>query len=161
MTINGSAKLQNSAFIKLIVNGSADVQEITVTKQFIINGSLEAIDSNFENVIANGTSAFTKCKVVNKAHVSGTAYFQNSDVDKVEVISNAIEFENCKVVSVVMKKVSIFLRLLGLFRFSQKIVLNDTVVAGDIVFESGNGTVVLQRASRVVGKIIGGKIIQK
>lgn len=161
MTINGSVKLQRSSFTSLTVNGAAQVEEVSFSKEFIVNGSLDAIDSKLQNVVVNGTASFTKCKIVGLAQVAGPADFYDCELKDVQVTNLLVTFENCKVSSIVMKKLSILQRILGLFGLCQKVELNDTVVSGDVIFEQGNGIVVLTRASRVIGNIIGGKIVQE
>lgn len=63
-------------------------------------------------------------------------------------------FEDCKVETILMQSVGGW----WIFPRTYKVILEDTVVSGDITFEDEGGVVVLKETSRVDGNVIGGYI---
>lgn len=161
MIINGSVKLQKSSFVSLIVNGSAEASEVTFTKKLTVNGSLKVIDSTFHDVTSSGSASFTQCKCTGLVQTFGAADFIDSEIESLEVTNASVELHNCMVTSIVVHKFSFPAKFFSFFGYTQKIILHDTVILGDIVFVGGNGIVELYGVSQVKGNVIGGKIIQE
>lgn len=154
MIVNGFANLEHTSYVSLIINGSADLEDIKVSKKLQVNGSLEAEECTLNDVSVNGSVEFENCKISGTTTINGSAKFEDCDVKKVEVASSQVKFDESKVSSITMKKHT---DLLG---GSQKVLLDDTIVSGDVTFEQGDGTVVLEGSSKIKGKVVGGKIVK-
>ncbi|MBM18087.1 MAG: hypothetical protein CL947_03425 [Epsilonproteobacteria bacterium] len=79
------------------------------------------------------------------------ANFENAELSDVEVGAVEANFDYCEVKSIVMKQLEGDLSLK-----KQTVYLRNTIVEGDIIFEQGNGHVIVEGSSKVKGKIIGG-----
>lgn len=153
--VHGFANLEHNAYISLNVNGSANLKDVKISQELHVNGSLKAEDCNLKDVTVHGSGSFEECKASGLVQVLGAALFEDCNLKNVEVTSMSVKFEECKVSSIVMKKHSL------ITSSSQQVVLNGTVVSGDVTFEQGNGIVVLKDGAKVKGKVVGGKIMKE
>ncbi|MBM18088.1 MAG: hypothetical protein CL947_03430 [Epsilonproteobacteria bacterium] len=153
--IHGSTNLEHTSYINLIVNGSANFQHIQVEKQLQVNGSLQASDCIFKKVQVNGSFELEDSNVSELVQVNGLAEFQDCQLHKVELASAEVTFDDCQIYTIHIKKIN------NSSNDSQTVVLDDTVIQGNVTFESGTGKIVLEGSSKIVGKIIGGTIISK
>tara|TARA_R110002110_G_scaffold404606_1_gene623054 strand:+ start:61664 stop:62257 length:594 start_codon:yes stop_codon:yes gene_type:complete len=133
--INGQLKSKNTSFCELTVNGDAELEQSKIEGKVAINGSLDADSSSFGGpVLIHG-------------HISAESCEFN---DQITLHGNQAEFEESSLKTLVIQE--------NHSNTPQTIYLEDSIVANDIVFKQGNGTVVLDNDSQVKGEVKGGII---
>lgn len=153
--INGSYKVSNMVITeKIKVNGEAILGQGTLVKEvMVINGSLKAQGVTFEaEMFANGKADISQVKLQGNAHFSGKVTASDcQSFEKFILFAQKTDFSNCHFQDLLIKKNPYF-------NTKQIIRLkNNSVVNGDITFESGNGEVYLDNSSQVKGEVHGGK----
>ena len=151
-TINGMAKIQGESFEILTVNGAASLDDVSA-QEVIINGSLGATNLVTQKLTANGSVNLTASKIEEIAKVAGALEAYECLFNAITLLSEYAVLNNSKVKTIDVKKVSDFRKKV------QQIELVNTAVEGDIVFEGGDGEVILKNGAFVQGKVIGGRII--
>ncbi|MBA2651636.1 MAG: hypothetical protein H0U73_05145 [Tatlockia sp.] len=155
--INGSYSVINTQINKnLCINGQAILdKDVIVQKNMTVNGRLVSQDVNFESdLTVNGTAFLNGTKIAGNAKFRGNLNAKNSELlNPIEILSDKSAFDNCKTKNLIIKELP-----------SKKIVqhvklINNTEIAGDIIFNSGNGEVYCDATSRIYGQIIGGTLI--
>lgn len=155
LTVNGAANLSNQSCKNLRVNGAASLEKITVSEEARVNGAADLIDCECGTLRVNGAANFDKVQVRGVTRVNGAGNFERSQLHDLELSGKKFHFEDCKVQG------DIFIQESSFFFTSknQSIRLKDTIIEGDITFESGNGKVYLKGSSQVNGKIIGAEVL--
>jgi cytoskeletal protein CcmA (bactofilin family) len=148
--IHGSESIRKQSFDRLTVNGALSADEI-VAATIIINGSAYITDSICQTLIVNGTINCARVSVAEDTTIYGTGCFKNSQVKNVRIYSNRLDFADSEIYGNIVVAAS--------NSGVQEIVLVDTVVHGDIAFEAGQGMVVLEAGSKIVGRVIGGTVV--
>ena len=117
----------------------------------LVNGSLKADGVIFEKgLTANGTSTVNNTVFNDWAEFNGALSATNSTSHNVITILNQTSnFKNCQFKTIYVKKNPYI-------RSEQSIRLSNTIISGDITFESGAGIVYLDSSSQINGAIIGG-----
>lgn len=133
--INGQLKAKKTTFSELTINGDAELDRSSVDGNLAINGSIEADSSAF-----NGP-------VLIHGHISAES---SQFVNTITLHGNQAEFEECSLQKLVIQKNN--------SNMPQTIYLEDTIVKGDIIFEQGNGIVMIDDDSKIQGSITGGTI---
>ena len=139
----------------LEVNGSANLNGTNVLGDTLINGLLIAEDSNFNGVDINGNAEFIQCSINQDAQIKGVLKASSSKFNaSVGVYSSAIRLIN----TLVNGDIHVYHT-----NPSKQVVYLDNFsrVSGNIVFDDGNGEVVLRGDSKVEGKIVGGNALYK
>lgn len=116
---------------------------------------LNAEDANLNTLDINGSVKLTQCTVNEEAIIKGSLNASSTKFEKdLAVYSNEIRFINSKVNSDLhMKHVDTKIQVVYLDNFSE--------VVGNIIFDDGEGEVILRGQSKIGGKIIGGQAISK
>lgn len=148
--VNGFASLEHQDFVFLTVNGSAELEDIVVKEKLIVNGSAEIEDCELQDVTINGAASIDDSSIWGLTQVSGKADFESCTLKEVELSCKEAEFDECSVTNILIKEIQ---------NAQQHIILHDTHVKKDVVFESGKGTVKLEGDTVIDGKVVGGKII--
>lgn len=156
--VNGLYKISNIILNKkLCVNGQALIgNNVNIFKPIIINGSLYAKETIFEStLISNGKANLENVNIKGEARFRGNVNALNSVFSGIiEIISSNASFKNCNTENIVFEK-------LPNKKIIQKIkLINNSTVSGDIYFKSGNGEVRLDSSSKLLGKVIGGRVIK-
>ncbi len=140
-------KIQANGFVKL--NGTK------ITEYLQINGRLKADYAQIEKMTINGQGDINNCFVRQKSLVCGTLIATSSKFsDELSVSSEIVVFNSCALSSLRILSV-------GGYQGVQVVELRGaTQINGPITFESGQGEVLLDPDSEIIGKIIGGKIIK-
>lgn len=133
--INGKLEAKNTVFSELTVNGDAELDSSQVQGNVAINGNLEADGSAFNGpVLIHGHIGAESSQFLNIITLHG----------------NQAEFEECSLNKIIVQR--------SQNKTPQIIYLEDTAVTGDIIFEQGNGIVMIDGNSTVLGKVQGGEI---
>ena len=154
--INGSYKVNNIDINRpLCINGQATLgKDVSVQKNMLINGRLISQYVNFQSdLTVSGNASIDNTTIAGKANFRGNLEAKESVLAKaVEILSNKARFDNCKIDSILVKTLP--------RSVVQRIYLsNQSEIAGDIIFEDGNGEVYCDKTSKIHGKIVGGKLI--
>lgn len=136
-------------------NGMVSVNGTTVRGITTVNGMLSADDASFSSIDINGNVTLYKCSVNDEAEIKGSLKASSTIFEKsLDIYSNYIR--------VVDTKIKNNINVHHTNQPMQKIFLdNNSEVGGDIVFDDGNGTVFVSKGSKIVGTVIGGKVINK
>lgn len=133
-------------------NGMVTINGTTVSGSAVINGLLSATDAHFYSLEVNGNTNLTQCTINKPSEIKGslTASSTKFETD-LTIYSNSTRFIN--------SKVNGDLHLPHTESQKQIIYLeNFSEVTGDIVFDDGQGEVVVRGQSKIGGKVIGGHI---
>lgn len=151
----GSVTCGTGVVSNLEGNGIVSVNGTTIEGGTNVNGMLNADDAHFDSLNVNGSVTLFKCIVNNVAEVKGSIKATSSKFEKsLEVFSNSIRFSNSKI------RDNIHVHRTD--SKTQEIYLDDnSEVGGDIIFDDGNGRVYVDSGSKIISKVIGGKIINK
>lgn len=131
-------------------NGMVALNGTTISGTTVVDGLLNADDANFFSLKVNGSVKLMQCIVNDTASIKGSLTASSTKFEKtLNVYSNEIRFINSKVVSNLH---------FGSTESKKQIVYLDNFseVVGDIIFDDGNGKVVLRGQSKIGGKVIGG-----
>ena len=152
--VNGLANLRNQSFTALLVNGAASIYGVTVLQGTIINGSAYLEHSRFKDLEINGSADCTTIWVDRVISVNGSARFKKSQLNIMYIRGNQCDLIDTRVNG----HIWVMSVQNGLGNTKEHILLVDTIVDGDIIFESKQGTVELQGTSKVLGNVIGGSV---
>lgn len=154
LNVNGYAGGKSLSCDNFIINGALEADEVHA-KTGTVNGSLQGNSIHIENdLTVHGSLEGSKIKVFGKTEIYGAISASNSTFDDIEISSSEAEFKGTTTNNITFKKPRKVERI-------QKITLkNQSIVKGDIVFESGKGEVYMSGDSKVLGTIKGGTIVQ-
>jgi len=151
-SFHGRTALNGSSHDNLSINGSGNLSNVTVTGSLSSNGSLKLSESTIESLTSNGGTNLQNTIVNGPCTVRGSLYVDSSTLSTISVSSTNITFYNSKTKSIRVENTS---------RTIEHIVdLNNTTIDGDIVFESGNGKVLLKGDSKITGEVLGGQVVE-
>lgn len=136
-------------------NGMVTVDGTTVETATNINGLLKADNAEFASLQVYGSTTLTNCIINDSAEFKGSLVASKSEFkNALSIYSNASRFIHSKI------NQDIHMRHTSTPR--QMVMLEDnSVVLGDIIFDDGEGEVVVVGKSSVAGKVVGGKITYK
>lgn len=153
--VPGSVTCGHGTVDSLSGNGMVTVNGTTISGAALVKGLLIADDANFFSLDVNGSAKLTQCTINDVASFKGSLVASSTKFEKtLEVFSNETRLVNTKVSNdlhlghTVSKK-----RVVYLDNFSE--------VSGDIIFDDGEGEVIVRGQSKIGGKVIGGQIISK
>ncbi len=182
--IDGYASIKKSEFKSVKVNGALDFEKLKVAgilqvagaangeklecQALLVHGGLEAEDIRAESVKVDGSFAGEDIKISGDLEVNGALSGENYEVKGMTRVAGGLELDESTLVHLEVSgnKVilddsfvaSILIKAESKHK-AQKVILNGkTQIAGDIVFESGEGEVELGRDAGVKGQVKGGKI---
>ncbi len=187
VTVNGNAKLTDSKFQSLHVNGHLKFSQIGIADTLMVNRSAEGhglicrsakIDGALEvdkftaekahisgsfigndatihhNIVVDGELEGRHITVDGKAIIHGELNVQDSDFHTIEMNSDYCVLQNTRATHIVFKHMK--------SGRIQKLILNgQTVISGEVDFETGSGELILDPKAVIEGKITGGKIIPR
>jgi hypothetical protein len=155
--INGSYKVSDTVVTeKLKINGEAVLGQGTVVKEMmVINGSLKAQGVKFEaELFANGNADIKQVRLQADAHFNGNLNASDSEFfKKFYALSQQSDYSNCQFKDIVIKK-NPYINTKQIIR-----LMNNSIVNGDVIFESGKGEVYLDANSQIKGEVHGGRKI--
>jgi hypothetical protein len=151
----GSVSCGKGSVDDLSGNGMVTVNGTTVRETTSVNGLLKATDATFGSLQIHGTATLTQCIVNDLADFKGSVTASSSQFkNTLEIYSTLSRFVNTKIDSDI--------HVHHTDNPKQVIHLEkNSVVAGDIVFDDGEGQVIVRGKSSITGKVVGGEIIYK
>lgn len=153
--VSGSVTCGSGIVDNLSGNGMVTVNGTTVSGTTLVNGLLNADDASFFSLEVNGSARLAQCTINDVVSIKGSLIASSTKFEKtLEIYSSEIRFINSKVSSNLH---------FGHTDSGKQVVYLDNFseVAGDIIFDDGQGKVILRGQSKVGGKIIGGYIVPK
>lgn len=153
--VPGSVTCGQGIVNSLSGNGMVTINGTTVSGSTLVNGLLNADDANFHSLDINGSTKLTQCIINDVASIKGSLTASSTTFEKtLMVYSSEIRFIN--------SKVSNNLRLGHIDSKKQVVYLdNFSEISGNIIFEDGEGEVILKGQSKIGGKVIGGRVVSK
>lgn len=149
-TFSGCAQLHDRTFGNLIVNGSATAEVIVVKDKFVVNGCLSATKLQGNHVRVNGAAVFKDCSLAGLTSISGILQADKTVFTDIILAGERGEFTACTIKKITIRSAE--------NDKAQKIILKDSVVEGDIIFEKEGGEVMLKDGAHVLGDVVGGTI---
>lgn len=139
--------------IKKVNNSGYFVAKQLICDEFNGSGNFKGYNVSLNNFTNDGSVKFEENSVVNgKVYIKGHLFSSKSVFKKaIQVEANKIKItNNTQTKDIVIKKSS--------FSFFNKkqVYIDNSTVNGDILFEDGNGTVIIQNNGHLNGKIYGG-----
>ncbi len=136
-------------------NGYVTLDGTFVRKALHVNGNLNANKAKINLLRVNGRASLSDCTVEGKTDITGFLTAINTTFRSDVVVSaQRIRFSGCSIDQLVIKK--------PFWSFGKQVVeLSDkTICKGPIIFESGNGRVVLAGNSQIIGSV-NGALVEK
>jgi hypothetical protein len=151
----GSVTCGKGTVDKLTGNGMVSVHGTTVNGPTLINGMLTADDANFSALNVNGSVSLTQCSINDFAEIKGSLNASSTKFERsLDIYSSTIRLINSKVNNA--------LQIHHTDNPKQEVYLdNNSEVGGDVIFDDGHGKVYIRGGSKIVGKVIGGEIVEK
>lgn len=151
----GSVTCGKGRVNSLTGNGMVSVAGTTIEGPTIVNGMLTADDANFSTINVNGSVSLMQCTVNDAAEIKGSLKASSTKFERsIDIYSSSIRFIN--------SKINNNLQVHHIDNPKQEIYLdNNSEVGGDIIFDDGAGKVYVRGGSKIIGKVIGGEVIEK
>jgi hypothetical protein len=153
--VPGSLTCGSGTVASLTGNGVITVNGTTVTGATQINGLLSAEDASFVSLDVNGGAKLVQCTITDAATIKGSLTASSTKFEStLEVYSSETRLINSTVRN--------NLHVGNTDSKKQVVYLDDySEISGDIIFDDGNGEVILRGRSKIVGKVIGGNTVSK
>ena len=131
-------------------NGVASVNGTTILGETLVNGLLNAEDATFFSLEVSGSTKLVHCIINGEARIKGSLTATSTKFEQsLEVSSGETHLIN--------SKIGHDLHIGHTDSRKQTVYLDDvSEVAGNIVFDDGQGEVIIRSQSKMGGKIIGG-----
>lgn len=137
-------------------NGFMNLDGTTVTDSTSVNGRFRATDADLNKLYVNGSANLEKCTVHGNATINGSLKGKdNTFEDTLTISSHEVCLNSTSTQSIEIRKVT--------HDNNKQVVMleNNSTVMGDITFASGNGVVVVDSKSKILGNAIGGVVVKK
>lgn len=153
LTVSGSAKGKFLKCEKFVVSGTFTGESIQA-KSGEVSGSLECSKLTVaEDLAVSGSLTGEEIKISGKTSISGNLDASKSEFADIEIASATGTLLDSTAQNILVKKTN---------DESQKMHLKGkSTIKGDIIFESGNGKVIIGAESKVIGKIQGASIVKE
>jgi hypothetical protein len=129
------------------VHGQLSASDLDVGEKVTIHGQATLNDVNFkDDLTVHGQLALDNGVIAGETSIHGQAHISKCRMNNLVVYARKITLTTSTVKNIYVKETN----------HKTTITLIDSKVEGDIVFDSGNGKVILEDGAAVGGKIIGG-----
>lgn len=151
--VPGSVTCKSGTIPTLTGSGMVSINGTTITGGTQVNGLLNAEDANFSSLDVNGSAKLVQCTINEAATIKGSLSASSTKFgNTVDIYSSETRFIN--------SKVSNDLHIGHTDAKKQVVYLdNFSEVLGNIIFDDGNGEVIIRGKSKIGGKVIGGHTI--
>ncbi|MBA4696642.1 MAG: hypothetical protein H2069_04540 [Legionella sp.] len=149
----GSVTCGQGTVNSLVGNGMVSVNGTTITGPTSINGLLTADDASFTSLQVNGSTSLVQCTINLDADIKGSLKASSTKFENtLHIYSNSSRLIN--------SKVNQNLHVHHTDSLKQEVYLdNNSEVGGDIIFDDGQGKVVLRGGSKIKGTVKGGEVV--
>lgn len=139
---------------EVVAYGLLDVKGSHINGDTSFSGALDAKNGVFRKIDGNGMAKFEDSSIQEESKFKGSISSKNTKFEKnIHIYSNTASFDNSTA------KQSVVFHKLKTDKRQRLFLRNGSVVSGEVNFRSGNGEVVLEKGSKVEGKVVGGKIV--
>lgn len=147
----GSVTCGKGTVSNITGNGMVAINGTTVSGSAIIHGLLSATDANFSSLEVNGSANLIQCTINELSEIKGSLTASSTKFESgLIVYSSSTRFINSKVHGDLhLPHTEPQKQIVYLDNFSE--------VTGDIVFDDGQGEVVIRGKSKIGGKVVGGQ----
>lgn len=179
----GTTHLSGQTYSTRTMNGSANLDNVTVTETLTVNGSATISESNIKNLTTHGSANLQKTTINGHCQTHGSLISSESTIHQLTTRGSANLYETmvhelCDISGSLIAQSSTLNRMIVSSKritlinsktktihirkqtgpCEQIVELNNTTVDGDITFESGEGKILLKSNSKITGKVVGGRI---
>lgn len=180
LIINGASKLNQIKADSLIVKGPLDFKEIKISGGTEISGACSGEDGEFGNLVIHDTFWGSNIKIENlnvdkdvtienfkisgDVNINGPLKAKNGSFNNIHAVNTPVALYNVTVNNITVKKAidkgAVPNTNANNTASSNEIKLaGNTIVSGNITFESGDGLVFIRdKTAALKGKVIGGTI---
>jgi len=135
------------------INGEVSGKNLTIEGSLSVNGSLSGKDIAIKGDLSmHGACEIISMQVGGVAKIKGYLEAAESTFAAIIISTQKMVLRNSKADSIVVRKPGIFENK------QQVLILDNTIIAGDVVFEKNGGTVLLLHNAKVNGKVVGAVI---
>lgn len=167
ISVNGSADFKNTQLQSASITGDVEFEDLSSSKTFDITGNFFGTDGTFHKLHVIGSLRLTNT-TVDHLEATGPVSLKNSSVLGNTIIIGGLKTSNCKLGHVdVNSNLIIFhdskvgsIRVRKTGALEQTLTLNNSS-AKDIIFESGNGKVIVVGNAEITGKLVGAVLVQE
>ena len=164
---NNANTVLDATFEKYYAYHNVEMINTTVTDELIVNGALTACNSRINKLSTNGNASISSSVINSTLSINGKLQLAKTAVKSTIIGNGTLVANHAKIKAIDMSAQTITLTntVVGQIRVRDLknaiIYLKEgSVVTGNIVFDTGYGTVMVDKTSRVKGSV-SGKFIQK
>jgi hypothetical protein len=166
ITIYGPANLDQIQTDSITVTGPAEFEDITTSQgievtgptkgknikssSLTVTGPLKVENLSTNSLVVMGPTKLEHSTINGSTTITGPLKAKDSKFNDITVTAGEIELKKSLVKSILVKK--------DLAYSTQVLTLNSTMVSGDVIFESGQGKIILENGSKIQGTVTGAKI---
>lgn len=151
---NNMATIENKEFINVMINGSAQAENVTIKEHLQLNGVLVMKNGSIGTLRANGSVFLTEVDVTGSATINGYLELVQSKVQDLDVTVSKFIISSSSIQNLIIHKTNDLPD-----GSSLTIELDNSKVTGTIIFDRNvAGVVVLKNGALVEGKVEGGRI---
>lgn len=175
LVISGTAKLNEIKADSLTVRGPLNFNQLKIKGDTEISGPCSGEEGEFNNLAIHGTFWGSKIKIENlkvdgdvtiedfkisgNVNINGPLKAKNGSFNDINTVNTPVALYNVQVNNITVKKDHGNTKDNANEDNNQIKLAGNTIVSGDITFESGDGIVFIRdKTAQLKGKIIGGKI---
>jgi hypothetical protein len=149
-----------------IINGSLQAVNSEFKQQTVINGQLQAVDSKFNDLSVNGGANLKNIEVKGPADINGSMKLEKSKFDNTLNVNGQLTAKDSSFSKMLtLKSKEIDLENCSVQDITvqkgpetQTLNLKGTKVAGSVTFESGKGIIKQDDKSTIEGKVTGATV---
>jgi hypothetical protein len=152
---SGMSKFGTETLNDIHLNGFVTLSGTTIINDMIINGGVEATNAHIGKVNVTGSVFLKNSSIKGISHINGGLEADNT------VFSGNLIVETTNIKLVKCTTQSIQIQSSGGFYGIQTLYLErGCVIKGSITFDSGQGQIIMDKESKIEGKIFGGEIVK-
>lgn len=150
---NGSVICNQGTTSSLTTNGMASIDNTIISGKTQTSGYLKANNSKFESLKSNGQAVLSNCTIEKDAAINGQLMAEST------IFNNNLNLHSSQSKlsdSRVNKNVHVY----HSNSKQSMLLLKGSTIDGDVIFDDGNGEIIMDKSSQINGSVIGGKVIQ-
>lgn len=166
----GQSSLKNAQLDSLHHSGQLRLDNVQFKGTLLVNGQLEATGSTFNDLTVNGNCALKDVKVSGPVNINGQIQIKDSQFNNTlnaygYLTANKSSF--AKTITVDGKTIDLNdstiqdILVQASFDKVQTMNLENTQIAGNVLFESGQGVIKMDDKSHIAGKVTGARVEKK
>lgn len=155
VNVNGRATAKNSTMDSINVNGQAKLKHSIVNHDATVDGKLSLSNSTIKgDTHVMGETDMKKSHIHGKLNLIGFLDMDQSKVDgPILILSDEAKLNKSIIADITFQKSNSF------WKETEELNLTSSIVKGNITFKNGKGIIHLDKTSKILGKVTGGKIV--